>query len=258
MHWAETNLRELGGYETPHGTVRRGVLFRGGRMNELDAEGHAVYRSLRLHTVVDLRRHDEVADAPTPSFGTERTVHVSVSEGSSGFAAAAAKADDPSSAPAVIAAAAEYYRSIVTERIAHWRPVFDTILDADGAPVLFHCTAGKDRTGFLAATLLKFLDADDATVFDDFELTNTVRKPWVDARVEFHRQRMASERGVDPDQISSASLEAWRGLMSAPAEWLREVYAAVESEFGDWHALRRDGLGIDDDRLAAWRATVVE
>ena len=257
MHWPATNLRELGGYATPHGPVRRGTLFRCGRMDELGADGHDVYRRLRLHTIVDLRRPDEVAEAPTPRFGDERNVHLSVSTGDNAFAEAAAKANDPETAGDVLATAAGYYRALVTERLPLWRPVFDTILAAEGAPVLFHCTAGKDRTGFVAAALLKFLDVDDATVFADYELTNTVRAPWVEQRLEHHRHRIAEERGIEPAAVDPSSLDAWRSLMSAPVELLRESFAAVDEHFGDWHTLRRDGLGIDDDRLAAWRAVVV-
>ena len=136
--------------------------------------------------------------------------------------------------------------------------MFDTIFAAEGAPVLFHCTAGKDRTGFVAAALLKFLDADDDVVFDDYGLTTAVRGPWVEQRLEFHRRHIAEEQGIDPTEVPAASLEAWRALMTAPLELLQESFSAVEEHFGDWHAFRRDGLGIDDDRLAAWRTTVIE
>lgn len=258
MHWPATNLRELGGYPTPDGTIRRGVLFRGGRMNELDAEGLAVHRGLGLRTILDLRRPDEVAEAPTPRFGGERNVHISVSNDTNAFGVAAAQADDPGQASEVLATAAAYYRSLVVEQLPRWRPVVDHVLDADGSPLLFHCTAGKDRTGFLAAMLLKFLDVDDATVFEDFELTNSVRKPWVDERLEHHRRRIADERGLDPDEVPMASLDAWRTLMTAPAPWLQAAFDAVGSTYGDWHTMRREGLGVDDDRLAAWRSRVVE
>ncbi len=258
VHWPATNLRELGGYPTPHGPIRRGVLFRCGRMDELDDAGTAVYRELGLHTIVDLRRPDEVADAPTPRFGDERNVHLSVSTGTNAFAEAAARADDPETAAEVLAKAGEYYRSLVTDRLPLWKPVFEAIFAADGAPVLFHCTAGKDRTGFVAAALLKFLDADDATVVEDYELTTIVRRPWVEQRLDHHRRRLATARGIAVDDVDRGSLDAWRALMSAPAELLRESFAAVDEHFGDWHGFRRDGLGIDDDRLAAWRDTVVD
>lgn len=227
-------------------------------MNELDDDGVAVYRGLGLRTILDLRRDEERRAAPTPRFGDERTVHISVSIGDTSFAEAAAHADDPATADRVLATSAGYYRSIVGERLPRWRPVLATVFEAAGEPVLFHCTAGKDRTGFLAAALLKFLDVDDATVFDDFTLTNRVRRPWVDQRVEFHRRRMADEQGVDPADVDPTALDAWRTLMSAPVELLHETFATVDREFGDWHTLRREGLGIGDERLAAWRSTVVE
>ena len=257
VHWPATNLRELGGYSTPHGQVRHGVLFRGGRMDELDDEGLAVYRSLGLHTIIDLRRDDEVALAPTPRFGSERNLHLSVSPSvENEFAAAAALADHPETARDVVATAGGYYRSLVTERVPLWRPVFDAMLDAGGEPVLFHCTAGKDRTGFLAAALLKFLDADDETVLADYVLTGEVRRPWIDARIEEHRARVAADRGIEPAEVSPESMDAWRMLMSAPAEWLQITFETVDEAWGDWHRLRREGLGIDDDRLDAWRRTV--
>jgi protein-tyrosine phosphatase len=258
VHWAETNLRELGGYETPHGSIRRGALYRGGRMDELDADGHAVYANLGLHTIIDLRRDDEVAESPTPTFGGERNVHLSVSRGSNAFAEAASHADDPDTAGQVLARAGDYFRGIVTERIDLWRPVFDTILDAAGRPVLFHCTAGKDRTGFLAAALLKFLDVDDETVFADFQYTTEVRRPWAEQRLEFHRRRMAEERGVSPGDIAPETLDAWWTLMTSPPEFLQQSFDAVAETYGDWHTMRRDGLGITDDRLAAWRAQVID
>ncbi len=258
VHWAPTNLRELGGYATPHGPIRQGVLYRGGRMDELDDDGVVVYRGLRLHTIVDLRRPDEIASMPTPVFGSERNVHLSVSTGNNAFAEAAAKADDPVTAPEVLATAGDYFRSLVTERLHLWRPVVDTVFEADGEPLLFHCTAGKDRTGFLAAMLLKFLDVDDATVFADFEMTTHVRAPFVERRLEERRRELAAALGIEPDEVAPASMDAWRQLMSSPPEFLRASFDVVERDWGDWQTLRRDGLGIDDDALAQWRARVVD
>jgi protein-tyrosine phosphatase len=181
-----------------------------------------------------------------------------VSTGSNAFAEAAARADDPATAGEVLERAADYFRLIVTERLGLWKPVFETLLDAEGEPVLFHCTAGKDRTGFMAAALLKFLDADDELVFEDFELSTHVRRPWAEERLEFHRQRVAAEQGIDAGQVASESLDAWWSLMTAPPEFLRSTFAAVDETFGDWHTMRREGLGISDDRLAAWRSQIVE
>lgn len=258
VHWAPTNLRELGGYHTPHGTIRRGSLFRGGRMDELDDDGMAVYRALGLTTIIDLRRPDEVESMPTPVFGTERVVHLSVSTGSNAFAEAAAMADDPARAPEVLATAGAYFHSLVTERLHLWRPVVDTILDAEGEPLLFHCTAGKDRTGFLAAMLLKFLDVDDETVLDDFVMTTAVRAPFTEQRLAERRTEIATALGIDPADVAPVSMDAWRQLMSSPPEFLQTSMDVVARDWGDWHRLRREGLGIDDDRLAAWRHRILD
>lgn len=226
-------------------------------MDELDDEGLAVYRGLGLTTIIDLRRPDEVEAMPTPAFGTERIMHLSVSIGTNAFAEAAALADDPATAHEVLATAGDYFRSLVTDRLHLWQPVVEAILDAAGEPLLFHCTAGKDRTGFLAAMLLKFLDVDDDVVLADFVLTTTVRAPFTEQRLAARREEIAATLGIDPDEVAPASMEAWRHLMSSPPEFLQTSLDVVARDWGDWHRLRREGLGIDDDRLATWRDRIL-
>lgn len=253
------NLRDLGGYENTEGRrVRPGALYRSGHMAELTEDEHATFVGLGLRAIVDLRRDDEVAERPTPQFGDETNHHLSVSHGDESFAAAAARISEPDSAEIVLAAAAGYYRDSIAERLERFRPVFDRIIDDAHHPLLFHCTAGKDRTGIVAAAILKFLDVDDETVMADFLLTNQVRAPYADERVEFHRNRLATEQGIDPADVSTHSLEAMRTLMLVDRSFLDATFEAVTTEWGDWHTMRREGLGIDDQRLAAFRSAVLE
>jgi protein-tyrosine phosphatase len=259
VHWAPTNLRELGGYETADGRrVKQGVLFRSGRMDELDEPATAIYRHLGLHTIVDLRRLDEVEDAPTPAFGHETNIHLSVSHGDNTFAEAAARIDEPEAAVTMLDMAGAYYTALARDRLDMFVPVFEAILAADGKPVLFHCTAGKDRTGFVAAALLAWLGVDERTVMDDYMFTAVVRAQALDERVQFHRRRLAAERGIPENQVPVGPLDAMRTLMSVDERMLQASIDVVNEVYGDWHELRRTALGISDDRLNMWADSVLE
>lgn len=257
VHWAPTNLRELGGYVTGDGRrVKEGLFFRGGRMNELSGEGRAVYEALGLRTVIDLRRPDEIAGAPTPAFAGAENLPVSVSDGDGGFAEMANRIDDPHAAALMADGARAYYRRIITDRLALYRPVFDRIIDRPTEPVLFHCTAGKDRTGFVAACLLGWLDVDDDVIMADYLATNEVRREFVAERLSQARVRVAAERGIEPDDLPEHALDALRFLMGVEASMLEATLEEMTAAHGDWHGLRRDGLGISDERWSAWRDAV--
>ena len=108
-------------------------------------------------------------------------------------------------------------------------------------PLLFHCSAGKDRTGWLTAVLLGALGADRATIVDDYVLTNEVAGPAMAHTMELLNAR----RGVPRELL-------WPVLAAEPA-YLDEAFGAVEERYGGLDGYLRDGLGLDDDELAALR-----
>jgi protein-tyrosine phosphatase len=109
--------------------------------------------------------------------------------------------------------------------------------------VLFHCTAGKDRTGWLAALLLTALGAECETVFEDYLLTN---------------RRSADGRGAAPRAKLMATLRGIVGarqpiepLVEARAEYLRAAFEEAEARYGTLEACLREGLGVDQVALRA-------
>ena len=259
IHVPTTNLRELGGYETNDGlVVRYGLFFRCGRMNELTAEEHNIYRDLQLKMIVDLRRDDEVADSPTPLFGDEHNLHISVSDPNNPFAEAAAKAHEPDAGTLILADAVRYYREVVTHNLHRYIPVFDQIFDVDNLPLLFHCTAGKDRTGFVAAAILKFLGVPDETVFADYLLTNELMGKRTEERLKIWAKRISKEKGIPVADVDGEALNALRILMLTHADMLQATFDAVDESFGSWDEMRRQGLQISDERMEMFRSFVLE
>lgn len=252
------NLRELGGYETVDGgRVARGVLWRGGHMADLDAEELATLTAVGLATVVDLRRPSEIELRPTPPIDGASTVHVSVSDEDNEFAVVINRLHDPEVAATAGDRGRAYYRDIVANRLDRYRPVFATLLDPGRWPALFHCTAGKDRTGFVAATLLHLAGVPAETVMADYLLTNEVRGQDLAGRLEIIRAERAVARGLQPEAVSDAEMDAIRTLMFVEASYLEAVEDEVASRYGSWETMARDGLGVDAATLGAFREAVL-
>jgi len=255
---AAANLRDLGGLTTTEGLrVRTGLLFRAGYLCDLDGPDRDVLDSLGIRTILDLRRPTEVAARPHPEMDGVEIVQTSVSSDDNEFAVLANAMLDPDSEPLGPDHIAAYFRGNVTDRLDRYRPVFEAATDPGRYPLLFNCTAGKDRTGFVAGILLRLLGVDEPTVLDDYMLSNAVRRGWIAEREDEHRLRIAESLGVPPDEVPETRLEASRALLNCDRHFLKAALDAVHDRWGSWEAFRRDGLGLDDGRFAAYREALL-
>ena len=256
---AVANLRDLGGLTTIEGRrVRTGLLFRSGYLCDLTGPDRDVLDSLGIRTIVDLRRPTEVADRPHPEMDGAEILQISVSSDDNEFAVVANAMLDPDSEPLGPDHIASYFRGNVTDRLDRYRPVFEAATDPRRYPLLFNCTAGKDRTGFVAGVLLRLLGVDEPAVLDDYLLSNAVRRDWITEREAEIRLRIAEGLGVRTDEIPETRLEATRALLNCDRRFLTASLDAVNDGWGSWEAFRRDGLGIDDDRFAAYRDALLD
>ena len=252
------NLRDLGGLATTGGrTVQTGRLFRSGHLCDLEVPDRATIDALGLRTIVDLRRPTEVATRPHPDLPGCEVVGISVSDDDNEFAVVANAMVDPDAEPLGPDHVTSYFRTLVTDRLDRYLPVFEVATDPDRLPLLFNCTAGKDRTGVVAAVLLRILGVDDDTVMADYLLSNEVRRTWIEAAETDHRQRIAHRFGVAPHEVPEERMASSRALLWCREEYLRVVLDTAETRWGSWDAFVADGLGIENTRLAAFRTAVL-
>ena len=129
-----------------------------------------------------------------------------------------------------------HYELFAREHLPDYRSTFRMLVEAEGRPVLLHCTSGKDRTGFGIALILLALGCDPADILDDYEMTNAYRR---DIRFMFRD-------GVDG--------EALEMLTMARREYLETALAALEKHHGPPTAwLPLVGLdGADQKQLREW------
>jgi protein-tyrosine phosphatase len=255
---ASSNLRDLGGLTTSDGhTVRTGQLFRSGHLCDLGDADRAIVRSLGLQTIVDLRRPAEADVKPHPDLPSVDVVGISVSSDDNEFAVVANAMLDPQAEPLGPDHITNYFRTLVTDHIDRYRPVFDLATDPDRQPLLFNCTAGKDRTGVVAAVLLRILGIDDDLVMADYLLSNEVRRSWIETAKVDHRQRIAHHLGITPAEVPEERMASSRALLYCREDYLCAVLDTAEARWGSWDGFVADGLCLDEARLAAFRTSLL-
>jgi protein-tyrosine phosphatase len=227
-----SNFRDLGGYPTADGrTVRWRQIFRSNHLGHLTAADIAIVRGLGVRSAFDFRGRDERAVAVC---GVEEiTVHSLPIEPTVVAALRARLAAGTLSADDALEIMRESYRNYVRLNTHSFRTLFAHLVD-ERAPLVIHCTAGKDRTGFACALVLRSLGVADDVIAEDYLLTN-----------RFYRRDPSA--GTDlPDDVRQA-------IGSVDASFLAAGLQAVSADYGDLETYFRDGLGLGDRERAALR-----
>jgi protein-tyrosine phosphatase len=211
----------------------RPVLFRSDHLGALDAEDARQIRALGIRRVLDFRGVDErchavcaVPDLTVHSLAIEPTIVQTLA----GLVAAGHRL----TAAEVSAHMQDTYRGFVRHNTHRFAEFFGHLLESD-APTVFHCTAGKDRTGFAAALLLRALGVPQGEVMRDYLLTN--------------------ERLVTPQAWRSGlPPEVMAVLWRVQPDFLLAGLDEADRAYGSLEGYLRDGLGLGDAERARLRA----
>jgi len=162
------NFRDLGGYPTTDGrSTRWGRLYRSDTLHELTDEDLVVLRDLDLVSVIDLRTPTEVERSGRGPLGAEPVRYVNLS-------VLAEEGGERQAAPATrVADTAERYLSYLEMGRDALVGSFHLMAERESYPLVFHCQAGKDRTGVVAALVLACIGVDRRAIVDDYVLTAT-------------------------------------------------------------------------------------
>jgi protein-tyrosine phosphatase len=218
-----SNFRDLGGYPAGDGrTLRWRRIFRSNHLGHLTEDDVKVVRGLDVKRAFDFRGADERKAAECVI--KEITVH-SLPIEPTVVAALRAKLQ----ARALLSGDAieimrESYRGYVRTNTHSFRELFANMLD-DGAPLVIHCTAGKDRTGFACALILHALGVPDQVISEDYLLTN-----------QYYRR--------DPNSSPDLPADVRQAIGSVEASFLAAGFGAVSAQYGDLESYFRDGLGL--------------
>jgi protein-tyrosine phosphatase len=140
----------------------------------------------------------------------------------------------------------EVYISMVTEGAPAFGRLLTHLTDDDGLPALFHCAAGKDRTGLAAAFLLSVLGVADEVILDDYELSTKFRS---EKRIEMLRPQLEAA-GVDIEKV--------RPFLSARRPVMEETLQFVNSEYGGVEPYLRDRAHMSATTIQTLRDRLLE
>jgi protein-tyrosine phosphatase len=250
------NLRDLGGWPTADGgCVRRGLVYRAAEPFTLDADGRAEFDALGIRTVYDFRSSAECERKPdTVPDGARRVLVDVMADSSHGAPVHVAQLlDDPQQADELLASGKSVflfergYRELVDLPSAHenYRAFFSGLADAANRPALIHCTTGKDRTGWAAASLLMVLGVSDEDVMRDYLLTNKELMPVMQTVLD-----KFAAAGGDPELLLP--------VVGVEADYLDAALDEMRSTFGGVEDYFDRALGIDAAQQQALRDLFVD
>ena len=247
-----TNFSDLGVIRTIHGRwVRPYKFIRSGQLVGLDEDTKRdLVDRYRVTQVVDFRRPFEIQESPDDRLEGVTFTNIDLLEQSG---TNSASLDDFASlglADQVNGHMLNVYHDLVMSPAAqqgYGRFLRIVVGNTQGA-TLFHCFAGKDRTGFAAALVLWLLEVDDDRIFADYLKTNQER---VAANNQLLDQFRA--KGFDQD-----SLDALAVALYVKKEYLIYARQLMIDAYGDVFAYARQALGFGPDQVEALRSNLLE
>ena len=237
------NFRDLGGYPTEdHRHVRWGLLFRSGSLHGLTPADFAYLKTLGLRTEVDFRSTQERAAEPTdwPAGQAPKILADDYDFSILGRHMTNLKDMSPEELQVKMV---EMYPIILDQFNGQYRRLFQQLL-AGNAPLAFHCSAGRDRTGVASALVLTALGVPRETVIQDYLLTN--------------RYFQLAQVGPAAQTWGKIPPAMAKVMVSSARPSIEAVFKVIDGYPGGAKAYLRDRLGLDQLKIARLRALYTE
>jgi protein-tyrosine phosphatase len=241
------NLRDLGGMPTAGGMkLRSRHLIRSGRLSGLRLEGVDALLASGITRIVDFRGGPEREEAPTPA-EIRGCIPILELDADSGLG-------DPNpilknclvSVDASRRTMSGVYRELPDRHKESYRQLFEAV--AEGHRVLFHCAAGKDRTGVATALMLEVLGVDRSLIKAEFALSEQVIEETIDLFLTQARRTLLAH--VDP--------AVWRPMMRADGEYLDAMFAEIDARYGSVEGYLATALRLPRDVPQRLRSMLLE
>lgn len=245
------NFRDLGGYQTTDSRIMRWrVLYRSDSLHKLTTADLRYLSALCLDRVIDFRSTYEKNYEPDrlPEELKSRFVHIPILDSSTGLFQNS-RDEFLKIIPTVDASKFMVTTNIelATRFAPQMRQFIDILLSSNGRPVLFHCAAGKDRTGFAAAIFLRLLGVPQAAVMEDYLLTNQYF-------ISAYRWTLRVMRLVRGRRFA----ETVREFMIAQPAYLGSAFTAIDETYGSFDHYASNGLGLTSSDIVRLQALYLE
>lgn len=252
----QDNFRDLGGYRTTDGhTVKWGLIYRAGQISKLTDADASRLKELKIRTVVDLRGASEIETRGKDRLPEgARSISLPIdlnslpkmeNEGSASAGPSANRTDPMLQATrSIMLAKTDVYSALIRE-----------LSNPQNRPLLFHCTAGKDRAGVGAAIVLTLLGVPWETVREDYLLSNHYHRDETERGLKILRNNLAKKQGIPPEQVDMSSYES---MFYVKLEYIDAAHQDVINKYGSMEAYFNKALGISKDMIKRLRKELLE
>lgn len=214
------NVRDIGGYPTKDGgTIKWQKVFRSGKISRIKTSENEKMAAMNIKTICDFRTLAEQEASPDSWYNLDNINHFPLPIGEGrldrlDWMKNAAKGTGKNS---YLYQANQRY---VLHNAHRFRAFFEILLDENNYPLLYHCTAGKDRTGFASVLLLSALGVDKSTIMADYLLTNDYLNRFFWKEME----AVSAKNGFN--------LEKVKPIFIADEIYIQGAYDAIEARYG--------------------------
>ncbi|AMC92942.1 hypothetical protein AOC36_02755 [Erysipelothrix larvae] len=244
------NFRSLGGIKTAYGTTKS-KLFRGGPLDSISLEDQNTFHNqLDINTVLDLRSQDERHDHPNIIIPGVMDVSLQLMPELSSTSADPKDIMNKLKNHDFKGFMIPMYQSFVTNpfTLTQHKRFIECVVNNHNS-TYFHCSAGKDRTGYTAALILKLLGADFDTLMNEYLLTNNQPKKDVEALIEATRKRNGP---------MSLSDEDYHALTFVSPDYLQATFDEIDHVYGSFESYVENGLKLDNIMIESLRGSLLE
>ena len=230
------NFRDLGGYEAGDGSQTRWrTLFRADGLGELTGTDLSVLRGFGIRTVIDLRSGSELERGRFDVEAHPVAFHHFP------FIEELPDAQDFDRRPGLLGS---QYQEIVHDAGGQILAALEVLASPDALPAVFHCTAGKDRTGVLSAIVLSLLGVDEPTVVADYALSGAAMLRLRAKLIQKYPEGRETLENIDE-------------VFSADPAQMEQLLEHVQGQYGSVGAYI-EGLGASSDLVERLRAALLE
>jgi protein-tyrosine phosphatase len=241
------NFRDCGGYTTFDGAhTRSGRLYRSGTLDDARNGDLRTVQAIGLKTIVDLRAPRE-KKKDLPHLDGVRRVDVPIELENRTREKIQPLMTKRGAEGEVIEVLKQMYRDLADEAWPQAGQLFKVLLNADAYPVLIHCRAGKDRTGFMCALVQQAVGVERAAIFQDYCETNN----------HFGLVSPRMERLMKIMSFGKLQLENVRASLSASEEYLQAALDQIDQCHGGMTAYLAK-CGVTSSEIETLRGLLVE
>lgn len=236
------NFRDIGGLKNRDGaTVKWGMIYRSDNLSQLKKREFEKFNSLGIQTVFDLRTPGEIDGKEDNLPKNVAYIHSPIVKDSADVLASIkgqvikGQITEEQSLQFMI----DLYASIVSDNIPELRKMIDQALHAN-APVLYHCSAGKDRTGIVTALILSILNVDRETIVNEYLLSDYYRRE----KLEGILKKAKAAKVIIP----RLSIGAIQNFMDVDERYINTAFTIIDTKYGGIDNYIRNQLQITDEQ----------